>query len=559
MPAVNALIQGGAEDLRIWPAYAQAAIDAIRAIDAKTPIYVAGNSWDSAMTIGTHNPGFPLSGAALIYEVHMYLDARNTGAAFDYATESTKPSGAITPETGLNRLKIATGWAAEHKVRLALTEVGMPVDDLRWQQMFAPAAVHALKNGCEVYTWMGGDHWPIHNYAINHVPGWHQNKTLAPLVGGVMQAAAWVEEATIFDHAPGYVPGGGPFTVTLYARGNLLHAQDITLTVEGATPATAIVTLPAGPNPKATVVLTAPSNGVVTITYGTGPQVPPPRRVFCFTTPMAYGTRAGPNAEADAALAILAKYKACKWLAADAFTDYLLGVPSADGKPVRAVADSGYGSTPGNAMEMLNWINQAPNMGGAGVPVMRAPAGGKKAIDFGSPDNRGLWCKKSTPGTSQPAPDNHVPYNIEDAHFVIALAAVSVNSRGGVLFQASQAEQLYTSELNFAGPSPGATFVDSIGHVVNLQSAAKLTAGVPTVITLTCAPGKQTLRVAGQVAASSVATFQASAFNQMLIGAGYISYYPRESFGGLVWAVVAGKGAPTEAELGVLEGWLAAA
>lgn len=100
-----------AEDLTIWPAYAQAAIDAIRAIDTANPIYVAGNQYSSAMVIGTKNPGFPLRGSNLIYEVHMYLDAFSNGASFDYDAEVAKNfsagfgAGAIHPGTGLERLK----------------------------------------------------------------------------------------------------------------------------------------------------------------------------------------------------------------------------------------------------------------------------------------------------------------------------------------------------------------------------------------------------------------------------------------------------------------------
>jgi len=43
------------------------------------------------------------------------------------------------------------------------------------------------------------------------------------------------------------------------------------------------------------------------------------------------------------------------------------------------------------------------------------------------------------------------------------------------------------------------------------------------------------------------------------MGCGYISYYPREGFRGNLYAVIAGKGAPTAAELAVLERYLASA
>src|SRR6185369_9814400 len=80
----------GGEDLSIWPTFAQAAINAIRAVDSATPIYLAGNEWQAAMTLGSKNPTWPLAGTNLVYEVHMYLDAYCNGFAFDYDTEVAK-------------------------------------------------------------------------------------------------------------------------------------------------------------------------------------------------------------------------------------------------------------------------------------------------------------------------------------------------------------------------------------------------------------------------------------------------------------------------------------
>ena len=139
----------GGEDLSILPAFVQSAIQAIRAVDSDTPIYVPGNEWSAAMTIGRLNAAYPLAGENLIYEVHMYLDAFSNGHAFDWDTEVAKNFSAgfgvtpITTATGHDRLKIALDWAQAKGVTLALTEVGMPVDDARWQTSFSRAAVAA--------------------------------------------------------------------------------------------------------------------------------------------------------------------------------------------------------------------------------------------------------------------------------------------------------------------------------------------------------------------------------------------------------------------------------
>ena len=143
MPAVGAITgvydappHRGQEDLTIWPTYAQAAINTIRAIDPVNPIYVAGNVWSSAMALATKNPGYPLKGENLTYEVHLYLDAVNNGASFDYDIERAKNFragigvGPITATTGLERLKMAADWAKAQGVKLALTDVTILVGRL---------------------------------------------------------------------------------------------------------------------------------------------------------------------------------------------------------------------------------------------------------------------------------------------------------------------------------------------------------------------------------------------------------------------------------------------
>ncbi len=553
-----------AEDLSIWPAFAQAAINAIRAIDTVNPIYVGGNQYSSAMVIGTKNPGFPLTGANLIYEVHMYLDAFSNGAAFDYDTEVAKNYsagfgvGSIKPSTGMDRIKIATDWASAKGVKLALTEIGMPLDDTRWQTMFSQAVNYAHQAGCEIYTWMGGSHWPIRNYAINQAPSWYQNRTLEPAVSGPFKAAVGIVQASLFDDGPGYGLAGTPLTITVYVRGNL--ARPIALAVasnNGGTLSKSSLLIPTGANGQDTFTYTPAANQVATLSYTSdgqlSGQVPPPRRIFSLSDPVAYAT----TSLQDAAQAIIAKYSACKWELSDGYTDYMLGAPAAIGQPIRAISDSGYGSSAGNAMEMINGVNKANGgMGSMVLPVMRV-TNGKKNSDHTVTNTWGFWCKKSLRRAGvQPNPRNRVPYNIEDAHFVIVAASVPGQYNTGVLFQASQTEQSHTSELNFTNSAPGAKWVDAGGQKVELASPAKIPANTPAVFAFTSAPGAQKLRVNSAVMASAAATFSPSAYNQLLIGWGYLSYYPRGGFRGHIYAVITGKGAPTAGELGVLEKYL---
>jgi endoglucanase len=76
------------------------------------------------------------------------------------------------------------------------------------------------------------------------------------------------------------------------------------------------------------------------------------------------------------------------------------------------------------------------------------------------------------------------------------------------------------------------------------------------VLAFTSAPGAQSLRVNAAEVARSSATFAPGVFAQMLLGGGFRNYYPQAGFRGNLYAVITGKGAPTAAELTVLEKYL---
>jgi len=555
----------GREDLAILPVFMQAAIDAIRAIDKATPIYVGGNTWSNAGALASRNPGYPLAGSGLVYEVHTYLDRRSNGFAFDWDTEvSRKPIGnwrpaPVSTATGRERVGGAIDWAKDKKLRLALGEIGMPIDDARWAESFKGAVDAMLRNGFEVYSWMGGNHWPIRNFAMNHVPGWHQGKTLEPLVSGVMRASAGIAGATLFDDGPGHAPAGTPLTITVYARGHLARPVNVLVSVKGGGKLDkARLTIPAGPNGQDSFSYTPADNEVARLRYAVEgqptAQVPPPRAIYSLADPVAHAA----GRLEEGALAILAKYRACQWNMADGHTDYVLGAPAANGQPVRAVSDSGWGSSPGNAMEMLNWLNlDSPAMGDMALPVMRE-AKGKKSVRYAGAGGSGLWCKKSVPEAGvQERPLNRVPYNIEDAHFTLAALSTASAATSGTVFQASRAEAGYFSELAIGAGYPQARWVDARGQKVELTGSDRLAAHAPCVLSLTSMPGAQRLRVNSAEVGRASATLAPGACSQMLIGWGFIDYYPQGGFAGHVHAVITGKGMPTPAELGVLERYLA--
>jgi hypothetical protein len=190
----------------------------------------------------------------------------------------------------MNRMKIAVEWARTHGARLALTETGMPIDDLRWQEAFRRLVNLCVLQGVEIQTWMGGSHWAARNHATNHAPGWHQNRTLEPRVAGPLKAAAGIAQAVLFDDVVS-VATGGAVQIAVYARGHL--AQPLSLQIAsdagGSFNKTALV-IPAGANGEDRFTFTPAPDSVTTLTYTSdrsGQPLPPARTIYALADPLA--------------------------------------------------------------------------------------------------------------------------------------------------------------------------------------------------------------------------------------------------------------------------------
>jgi hypothetical protein len=202
-------------------------------------------------------------------------------------------------------------------------------------------------------------------------------------------------------------------------------------------------------------------------------------------------------------------------------------------------------------------INTDSNtFGTLAVPVLRT-VDGRRCSDHGGDDVAGFWCRKATPEPGkQPNPRERVPYNLQDEHFAMAVISMPGASHTGVVFQASKAEDGQLSEIALVEGRPQARFVDAKDQQVTLASPRALEPRRPVVLTLSSAQGRQVLRVDGELVATGSATFAPSTFTQLLIAWGFVRYWPRGGFRGNVFAVAAGKGRPSDAELAVMERYL---
>lgn len=582
-PWNNPFIGGNVQDYSIWPTYAQAAVNAIRAVDSTTPIYVGGNNWQNPIEWPTINPGFPLTGTGIIYDFHLYLDATNGGFRFDWDQEVAKAfsagegSAVISTATGTNRIKFITDWkAANGNPPLACTEFGLPIElrasdlsiDQRWLDAGKATIDTLFNNNIQVFSWMGGDHWPIRGYPLNHVPRFHQNQTVEPQVSAYMQAKLGTTHAVIFDEGPCY--GTSVQTIKVVARGYLSAGVTLTVAADKGTLSKTTLTLAAGTNSQDTFTFTPPTDDKSTISYTRtgGGQVPPNRVFYSYTDP---ATKTGITA-ADAALAVVAKYGAALWLAQDAYTDYCSGVAcTTNGDPMRAVSDKlGAASTIENPQEMVNWFNNETPTSIRGIflaPTWTHDGDGFPAMDLTSGTKYGLYSKHLAPvnnptsinpsGDNYPLPAAKALFDLTDSHFGVVTFKISTAGTSGVLAgaQEMQGAQHTVLQLNAGKVELDQFDVNSVEAKLADTTVQGLHA--PCTASFVSTASAQKLRVNGvQVASGAHSWSAASPFSTLTWGGGHWNFFPVVGPQVHTHGCIFGKGSPRDDEMGVLEAYL---
>lgn len=189
---------GGAD---VWPRAAQAAIDAIRGVDAATAIYVAGDAWSGAEYFARNNQALVVRDPAdnLIYEAHLYFDRYGAGT---YA-ESYDAQGA-NPLLGLQRLQGFIKFLEANNARGFIGEVAVPAGDPRWLAVLDNFLAAAESANIDVAYWGGGPWWG--NYPL--APRAANGEARPQLAVLERYAAAPVDAVVAGDAAANYVAGG---------------------------------------------------------------------------------------------------------------------------------------------------------------------------------------------------------------------------------------------------------------------------------------------------------------------------------------------------------------
>jgi endoglucanase len=149
-----------------WPNAALAASKAIRTVDSKRWVFVAGDRWSSAFHWPSHNiqlisdPWMRDPKNNLVYEAHLYLDE-------DYSGTYQDPKAVYGPMDGVNRAKPFVEWLYTYQLRGFIGEHGAPD--------FSPSAIVATDNlvkylnqHCIPSTyWAGGPWWGEYALALD--------------------------------------------------------------------------------------------------------------------------------------------------------------------------------------------------------------------------------------------------------------------------------------------------------------------------------------------------------------------------------------------------------
>jgi endoglucanase len=152
----------------LWPAAAQAAVDAIRTANVTHPILVPGDGWSGAADWRKNNENLWIDDPAnrLAYEAHLYFDADKSGT-YKKPYEQEKGS----PTVGIERLRPFREWLDERNAVGFVGEFAIPAndgDDPRWRETLARFVRHLREREIPGCYWAGGPWWA--NYPLSIEP-----------------------------------------------------------------------------------------------------------------------------------------------------------------------------------------------------------------------------------------------------------------------------------------------------------------------------------------------------------------------------------------------------
>jgi Ca2+-binding RTX toxin-like protein len=153
---------GGAD---VWPRAAQAAVDAIRAVDRDTTIHVEGDFYGNAITWLRYNADLHINDVAnrLVYQAHLYFDRWGSGTY-----QGTYDEEQAYPDVGVDRLQPFLQWLQENHAIGFIGEFSVPDNDPRWLTVLDNFLNAMQANELSGTYWGGSSRWS--NYAMSVAP-----------------------------------------------------------------------------------------------------------------------------------------------------------------------------------------------------------------------------------------------------------------------------------------------------------------------------------------------------------------------------------------------------
>ena len=150
----------------IWPAAAQAAVNAIRSVDATSYIFVEGDDWASAGSWTSNNQNLSISDPAfrLVYEAHVYGDRDSSGTHFNWTAEAAQ---GVTVDTIAQRVSAFGSWCRSKQHACVIGEVGVGNDSPNWNIELSNGLKAMQAAGLLGFTyWAGGPWWGSYPMSI---------------------------------------------------------------------------------------------------------------------------------------------------------------------------------------------------------------------------------------------------------------------------------------------------------------------------------------------------------------------------------------------------------
>jgi hypothetical protein len=154
----------GFTNAQTWPDSAQAAINAIRAVDTSTAIYVSGQNWGSAMDWPQNNDSLKFlqdPSKNLVFEAHQYFDRWNSGTY-----QGSYDAEEAYANVGVDRLQPFIRWLADNNLKGFIGEYAVPNNDPRWLTVMDNFLAELSKHNISSAYWGGGPWWGSYPLSI---------------------------------------------------------------------------------------------------------------------------------------------------------------------------------------------------------------------------------------------------------------------------------------------------------------------------------------------------------------------------------------------------------